>query len=427
MWSLRSFLTSKLLLSSGMYALAGAFPSLMGFLMLPFFTRCFTPEDFGVFAMFNALFGITCTMTGLCAHGAIGRQYADRDTIHFPAYVMSGLSIFLVSSLSTGLFLLTFRHTIAYYTGYPADWMWSVLLISMAHFFNQVMLGLWVMQKKVLQYCVFMIVNATICTGLAVFFVLHTEWTWQSKVTGMLISHGLFAIFSLGNLWRKGYLDGRVRKGYVMHALYYGAPLIPHLLGMWIIQTTDRLMITHMIGLADTGFYVIGVNVSMLVMMAQSSFNMAWVPWFYEQLKKDDPAVRLQIVKWTYLYNAFLLAGACLFGLLMPLLLGVWLGEKYEIAGRYILIVSIGYAFNGMYKMVTNYLFYMKRNNLLACVTVVAALSNIVMNYILIKRNGPIGAAQATMLAFAISFILTWLGASWVYKMPWLFWLGYDE
>ena len=51
--------------------------------------------------------------------------------------------------------------------------------------------------------------------------------------------------------------------------------------------------------------------------------------------------------------------------------------------------------------------------------TVFAAILNLFLNYIFIDLYGPIGAAQATAAAFAVSFFGTWWYASRIYAMPW--------
>ncbi|NLK71578.1 MAG: flippase, partial [Clostridiales bacterium] len=82
--------------------------------------------------------------------------------------------------------------------------------------------------------------------------------------------------------------------------------------------------------------------------------------------------------------------------------------------------IALSYAFDGMYKMVVNYIFYAQKTYILAWITFLAAGINIILNYLLIKINGAIGAAQATTATFALQFLLTWFLSSRVYKMPWI-------
>jgi Na+-driven multidrug efflux pump len=49
----------------------------------------------------------------------------------------------------------------------------------------------------------------------------------------------------------------------------------------------------------------------------------------------------------------------------------------------------------------------------------VTAGLNVVLNYVLIKANGAVGAAQASAAAFLVSFLLTWALSAKAYPMPW--------
>ena len=69
----------------------------------------------------------------------------------------------------------------------------------------------------------------------------------------------------------------------------------------------------------------------------------------------------------------------------------------------------MGYAFNGMYKMVGVYIFYAQKTSYLALTTFFAAIVNIIISYYLIKANGAIGAAQATTIAFLLVFLFDWI------------------
>ena len=94
-------------------------------------------------------------------------------------------------------------------------------------------------------------------------------------------------------------------------------------------------------------------------------------------------------------------------------------GEKFISAGQFIIWITLGGAFQGMYYMVTNYIFYVQKTHLLAWVTFLTAFINLISSYFLISWNGSIGAAQGTMIAFLLSFLLTWFLSAKVYKMPW--------
>jgi Na+-driven multidrug efflux pump len=75
--------------------------------------------------------------------------------------------------------------------------------------------------------------------------------------------------------------------------------------------------------------------------------------------------------------------------------------------------------FSAMYYMVTNYVLFAERTLSLAAVTVFVALVHIPLAYALIVLNGGVGAAQATAISLAMSFVLTWVVSNRAFPMPW--------
>ncbi|MBP7464428.1 MAG: oligosaccharide flippase family protein, partial [Bacteroidales bacterium] len=226
----------------------------------------------------------------------------------------------------------------------------------------------------------------------------------------------LAMFFLLKGRWlRKG-----INKEYIKDALKFGVPLIPHVIGAIIITYSDRLFITNMVSIAETGLYSVGYNVGMIVYLVQNSFNQAWVPWFYEKLKGDRHSDKRNIVKFTYLYYLAmgLMVAAVTLG--TPWFFATFLGQSYQNAVQFVFWIALGFGFNGMYKMVVNYIFYLKKTYIISIMTVVTAVINILLNYFFIRSMGAIGAAKATAVSFFIEFVVVWIISSRLYKMPWL-------
>lgn len=98
----------------------------------------------------------------------------------------------------------------------------------------------------------------------------------------------------------------------------------------------------------------------------------------------------------------------------------MFVGQEFYGSVKFIVWVAMGYAFNGMYYMVSCYIFYEEKTYIILWLTLTSAVLNAIFNYIFIKMYGAIGAAMATTLSFFVLFITTWIVANRLYKMPWL-------
>jgi len=86
---------------------------------------------------------------------------------------------------------------------------------------------------------------------------------------------------------------------------------------------------------------------------------------------------------------------------------------------EYIYWIAIGFAMHGVYKIFFPYLVFLGKTNILGVSTTVAAIANIILNYLLINKYGTVGAAYATIASYSMSAMLVF---AYQYKhcpMPW--------
>lgn len=370
--------------------------------------------------MFQVLIQFISPLAGLNHTAAISRQYFEQETIRIKNYFGNGLYILIFTSLFTLLSILIFKTPIAELTGMPPNWLWVVVLFCFCQNLAQSLLVIWQVKFKAKKFGLFRIARTSLDVGLSILFILGLGMSWQGRILGTVTAIVAFSILALLILWRKGWLSMKFNKAYIIDNLKFGAPLIPHTLGSVIIMFSDRLFITNMIGMEAQGLYSVGYNVAMIVYLFQNSFNQAWVPWFYGELKKDNPRQKVRIVKFTYLYFLLMIILVGFVSFFAPWFFDTFLNSDYSSAIRFVFWIALGFGFNGMYKMIVNYIFFLKKTYIISIVSIATASLNILLNYFFIKKFGPIGAAQASAISFFTQFLLIWGFSAKLFKMPWL-------
>ena len=96
-----------------------------------------------------------------------------------------------------------------------------------------------------------------------------------------------------------------------------------------------------------------------------------------------------------------------------------FLNERYIEANQFVSYLVFATAFQGAYSMVVDYIFFLKKTKLLSSITFSVSVLNVVLAYFLININGALGAAQAGLVAFALSFLIVWYYSNRLYPMPW--------
>jgi len=414
----RRLASSEFVRSSTIYTVSSVANAAIPFLMMPILTRYLSPADYGVVAMFSVLRGAADPFVGLSVHGAVGVKYFDKET-DLPSYVGNCMFVLAATGLAISGVFLAFGDLISRWTAFPRSWLLAVPLVSAAQFIGLCLMTLWQSGEEPVKFGTFQVVQTLVNVSLSILLVVGLGMNWQGRLIAQIVTMTGFAALALGLLRRRGWMTLKLDGRYIMDALRFGVPLIPHALGGIIITQTDRVFITNMSGLSSTGVYSVGFQIAMVVDIVCSSVNKAFVPWLYRRLSENAPGQKVRIVKLTYAYYFGIALFALSIAAVAPWFLSVFVGDKFAGAYVYTKWIALGYAFNGMYYMVANYAFYAEKTYALAPVTAITAVINIGLNYLLIKVNGPVGAAQASALALLVQFLLTWAMSTRIYPMPW--------
>ncbi|GGM31897.1 polysaccharide biosynthesis protein [Paraliobacillus quinghaiensis] len=412
------FLKSSLLKASGIYTITNIINKAIPFLLLPILTVYLTPSDYGVVSMFTVLIGFFMPIAGLNISGAISRKFFD-DNKDFGLYISSALYLLFISITIFSIIIFLFSDIIQGITLFPKSYMHLIILCILGNIIFQITLSLWQVREKAVLYGIFQIVLTTLNIIISLILVIRFDYGWLGRINGQVIAFGICSLIGLFIIIKNEKIPLKKNHLYIKDILHFGIPLIPHAVGAFFITMSDRIFITNMVGIHETGIYTVGYQIGMIIQVLQDSFNRAWIPYLYKNLKQNRLNLKVKIVKITYIYFIVILVITLLLSLFSPLITEWFLSDTFAGASEFVIWVALGYAFNGMYKMVGGVIFYEKKTKLLSLVTFITAMLNLVLNYVLIKLNGAVGAAQATTLSFFVSFILTWILASKVHFMPW--------
>jgi len=410
-----------LLRNSLIYVMTNIINSSIPFFLLPILTRFLSPNDYGVVSLFGIFLSVLSVFIGLNVFGAISRQYYEKEHIHFPSYVGNSFYILIGSTIFILVIVFFFNDMLSNFFSISTSWIWIAVLIALSQSVIQILLVIWQVEGHAISYGTFQIAQTSINAILSIFFVVSLKMGWEGRIIAQAFAIIVFSCLAFIVLLKNDLISWKIDFTMIRHALTFGIPLIPHALGGMAIAMSDRLLMNYMYGTNETGIYAVGVQLGMLIGILTLSFNQAFVPWLYKELKSITDTKKIRIVRMTYLYNIAIVVIALLFSWIAPSLLSFLIGKDFQEASVYILWIALGNAFGGMYYMVTNYISYENKNYLLAITTLAAAALNVIFVYFLMKINGPVGAAQGTMLAYLCLFLFTWILSQKVYPMPWIY------
>lgn len=413
----------NLLKSLSIYAVNNIINASIPFLLLPVLTAHLSPDEYGVLSNAQVFITFTLPFILLATHGAVNTAYFREKKEDFPAYISSSFLINIAGALFSTVVLFIAAPLISESLEIPFRWIMIIPVICLFQTVCMVTLVVFQARKQPVKYGIFQICMTLLNFGGSVLFVVTADLNWEGRLLGILVSFTVFMIIGLISLRRLGYLRFTISKKFLRDALLFGLPLIPHMIGAPLIQLLDRPLITHFIDTYWAGLYTVAFQLGVSVNFIADAFNKAWVPHMFENLSNINPYRSSKIVKQSYLFMLLFLILPVLLYMFTPLIFDWFIDPQYHEVKHFVLPISFGAAFGGMYYVVANYIFFTKKTWLLAIVTFMSAIFSFILNIVFIPRFGAVGAAYTNVIINFLMFVSVWIISARIFPMPWLtFW-----
>lgn len=393
--------SSLLLRDSAIYGITNALYAGLPLFILPIFTTLLSPEDYGLIEFYRNLSMVLIPILGLSTVQSIIRYFYDLEEGDFKVFVSNIISLHFVNAIFGILFLFSISYLIS-------EEYWFIIFYCIIFFLSnqiiEILLSIYRAQKKPKNFFLIRVTCIIIDLVLMYFFYsLIQNFDWTFRVLPNVFATSLISLLSLGILFKNKYLF-KFDKKLLFTAVAYSSPLILHMISGYILNIGDRFFILYFLSEKDLGNYAVSYQLGMLGNFFFTSFNLAWVPIFFEMLKKKQISRIRKIKKISY-YLIVIFSTLMLF-LVYALLKFSPFFEKYSIQIELVAIISIAYIFISFYKFESNYFFYSKNTKSLSIVTLGGALITIFLNLFLIDKIGIYGCAIATFVAALFMFLM---------------------
>jgi O-antigen/teichoic acid export membrane protein len=152
--------------------------------------------------------------------------------------------------------------------------------------------------------------------------------------------------------------------------------------------------------MADVGIYSMGVSFGLTQKLFLSAFEYAWAPFYYAAARESGAKATFATVT-TYGVAALALLTAGLSAIARDLLDLMTRGVFVE-AAPVVALTAVGVFLQGVYLLTSIGLNLTRRTLYYPAATIVAATTNVALNYALIPRLGLMGAAWANAAGYAV-------------------------
>jgi O-antigen/teichoic acid export membrane protein len=415
--------TSKLIKNSAIYTIGDLLPKVVSVLMIPIYTNenYLSPTQKGIVDSIMLIGSIFFTFYLLGLDAALNRfYYSDKDEEKRKTLI-STLWIFLFAytlTLSVGLILFGRGLSKLIFKNIPFEPFFKLMIVNcFFSTFTIMPLTLFRMKGQALKFGIFNILTTLLNVSFCIYFIVFLKQGAAGNIKGYIWCNFVFATIYLLLTFKD--LKLKFSLSILKESLEYGIPLIPHAIGGWVINASDRWFIGRYRDLKEVAIYGVAYQIGSLLDFLVGAINKAYVPFFFKTIDEDENAKTIfeDILKYYSVLILSLGLGIAMFSKEIILILAH--SDAYIVAYKIIPIITLVSVVHGYYFMSVNSIFYAKKTKFLAIVTAISAIINILLNFILIPKYGMYAAAFTTLVAYLFSSIATYIVAQKCYYIKW--------
>lgn len=374
----------------------------ISFITLPIFSRLMTQEQFGVFNVFLSYEAFLFVIVGLALHSSI-----KSANLEYPGKIdeyTSSVSIiywinFVILMLIAGLLG---KH-VAGIMGIPYP---AILMLVMYSFGSAIVtlfnerISINYSYKK---YMVVALINSVgnVGVSLILMMTLFKESMDIGRIVGATVVFFLLGVGILITFYMKA--RPRFNRQYIKWGIKYSAPIIPHGISQVLLGQCDRVMIRYFISEAATGVYSLAGTINLVMTVISASIDTAWSAWFFGEMKENRiDNVKKRAIQLSLLFT---ILGVGLLGI-CPELIWILGGSKYAAATAVAVPLIIDSYLLFLYNIIIASEYYKKKTGYIMAGTLIAAVVNVILNYIFIQKYGYVAAAYTTLFSYMLYLII---------------------
>lgn len=263
-------------------------------------------------------------------------------------------------------------------------------------------------------------VDGILATATTLLFNLLFLGPFHWGVTGYIVAIiasdacSILFFFVTQKLWRFVKTKG-VDKTTKLDMLKYSVPLMPTIILWWIINVSDRYMITYFIDSSANGLYTAASKIPNFIIMFSSIFIDAWQLSAVDEYDNEGKADFFTKVFRVYSGGVFAAASGLI--LACQFITRILVADSYYDSWQYVPILIISTTMSCFVNFLAS-VYMAEKKSVMAMVTAISgAATNVVLNLVLIPKFGAYGAAIATVISFVVVFITRGLNTRKYVKM----------
>ena len=372
----------------------------ISFFLLPLYTAIFSTDEYGIVDLFNTIVACILPIVTLQIEQGLFRFLIDtRDDDNGKTKLITSTAILFIfqTLIYIGLYSIIQNYINSEYKHF-------LLLNVIANMSSGLMLQLARGLGKNKEYSIGSFIVAGFTVILNVLLIVILKFRVEGMFLSIFIANMLASIYLFFACKTYKYIK---RTGFRFSAiktmLKYSIALIPNAISWWVINVSDRAIISSMLSIGANGIYAAANKFSGVYINAYNIFNIAWTESAAVNIDSEDrDKYFTNIINTGFqVFGSVALLVIALTPFIFPLIINAKFGEAYN----QIPLLMLASLFNVGVGLVSVIYVAKKRSLDISKTSFLSAVINVVVNVLLIKHIGLYAASISTIVAYLVMFI----------------------
>lgn len=373
---------------------------LLSFLLVPFYTAILSTAEYGTADVLTTSVNLIMPIFTLTIYEAVMRFALDENSNKKQVFSIGlyttiiGCMVVLVGSQ----FLNSFESVKEYIWEFVFYYISLVLYNLILQFIKGI--------EKISVYSIAGVINTFVYIGCNILFLMFFHWGIKGYLAAFIVGHTVSALYAFvaGKVYRYVIGCSKIEFGLLRKMINYATPMIPNAISWWVSNSSDKYILIYYCGVAVNGIYSVAYKIPSILTIGISIFISAWQISAVDNFGSEESKKFYADVYDKY--ECLLYIGAAVLIGSTQILSKCLFSNEFYLAWRYTPVLICASVFNSLASFYGSIYTSAKKTEMLFYSTLIGAVGNIVMNFLLIPYWGAMGAAIATMVSYTIVWVV---------------------
>ncbi|WP_415376875.1 lipopolysaccharide biosynthesis protein [Patiriisocius sp. Uisw_017] len=416
----------KLASDTAIYGLGSVIKKIVGLFLLPFYTRVLSPAEYGILDSLGTFSFFIAVIFGLGITGATGRYFfiANTDT-EKGSVLYTSIILRIFSTVLPIIVMLFFADNISSLLFKTDKYTWVVVLslvLIPVQSISQMQEVLFRYYRKPWKYLIVSGLRSVVTPIFGISLVVVLQWGVFGATLASLISSSFIMVFAYLFYTRKKYIR-KFSPYWAKKMLRFGFPLIFTGMLMWVNSVSDRFFLLHYSSLNEIGFYSIGSVFSQPIMLLNMAIAMSssvlLMSMFTDEEDENKPKTKAFFKETFNLYISIAVIIAVVVSVFSYEIVFYVTTPEYISSILAIPFLLFGLILDQSFQMTASGMTLKEKSRPYIWISLIAASTNVLLNFYFIPKYGFLGAAITTILSNIVFFVVGYNWSQRYFKVDW--------